>query len=73
MQGVVKKMVTELDLMTPQEIAEALKVSPGMARKIFQDQPGVLKLAQKKKGTRSYVTIRVPRSIFERYYAERTR
>jgi len=60
-------------LCTPQEIAEAWRVDISTVRRLFIDQPGVLKLGQSRRGKRSYVTLRIPVSVAERVYKERSR
>jgi hypothetical protein len=60
-------------LLTPQQVAEAWQLDESTVRKIFQDEIGVLKLANPKHGKRSYVTLRIPQSVVERVYRERSR
>jgi hypothetical protein len=52
---------------TPKELGEILKVHEKTVKRMFQDEPGVLKLNQKRllRG-RPHVTLRIPRSVFER-------
>lgn len=61
-------------LLTPQQIAEAWQLDTSTIRKIFQDIPGVLKLSNgnvRKK--RSYCTLRIPLTVVERVFQERSR
>jgi hypothetical protein len=61
-------------LLSPQQIAAAWRLDSSTIRRIFQDVPGVLKLAGKgKHGTRSYQTLRIPASVAERFRQERSR
>jgi hypothetical protein len=51
------------------EIAKRLNLSGDAIRKLFQNEPGVLKLnSQKAANKRRYVTLRIPVSVFERVY-----
>ena len=60
-------------LLTPQEIAAAWRLDTSTIRRIFQDVPGVLKLAGSgKRGTRSYTTIRIPADVAEKFRRERS-
>lgn len=49
------------------ELAEMLQLSESAIRAMFHDEPGVLKVSQKRllRG-RPYVTLRVPRSVLTR-------
>jgi hypothetical protein len=60
---------------TAQDLAELWKLDETMIRRIFQDQPGVLKLGRSNRrgGNRDYVTLRIPESVALRIYQERTR
>ncbi len=59
---------------SPREIAQAWGVSESTARRLFQDQPGVLKIgkAGRRDGKRDYVTLRIPESVVRRVHQERT-
>lgn len=61
--------------LTPKEISELWQLDVSTVRRIFQDEPGVLKLGKdgRRDGKRDYMTLRIPDSIFRRVYAERTR
>ncbi len=60
---------------TPKELAEAWQLDEATVRRLFIDIPGVLKIgrATARAGKRSYVTLRIPQTVAERVYAERSR
>jgi hypothetical protein len=60
---------------TPRDLAEIWKLDETTIRRIFQDQPGVLKFGKtgRRDGKRDYVTLRIPESIAEQFYRERSR
>jgi len=60
---------------TPLELAKIWKAYPGAIRRIFIDEPGVIDMSKqtKKRGTRDYVTLRIPASVAERVHDRRTR
>jgi hypothetical protein len=59
---------------TPQQIAEHLQVSVATARRLFQDESGVIKLGDSNpRGRRGYVTIRIPASVLRRVLREHGR
>lgn len=53
---------------TPQELGELLNVSPNTVRRVFRDQPGVLKL---KCGR--HTLLRIPETLAARWYDRHTR
>jgi hypothetical protein len=54
---------------TPDELAELWGVSVDSIRRIFRDEPGVLKMGEKSpKHKRQYLTLRIPESVVERVY-----
>lgn len=57
----------------PRELAELWKLDPTTIRRLFQDEPGVLKIGKtnRRDGKRDYVTLRIPASVAERIYRER--
>lgn len=57
---------------TLKELAELWLLDENTIRRIFQDEKGVLKITNGKRGKRKYCTLRVPLSVVERVYAERT-
>ena len=57
---------------TPAELARLWKRDESTIRRMFQDEPGVLKLGQTgRRGKRDYMTLRIPASVAERFYRER--
>lgn len=59
--------------LTPSQIAAAWQVHENTIRRIFIDEPGVLRLAVPRRGKRSYVTLRIPPSTLRRVEAERSK
>jgi hypothetical protein len=59
---------------TPQELAELWRLDETTIRRIFQDEPGVLRIGKLKRhdGKRDYVTLRIPESVANRVYDKRT-
>jgi hypothetical protein len=62
---------------TPEEIAEKLAVSTNTARRMFQDEPGVVKIGEPSRRLgrvlkRRYYTLRIPESVAERVIARMT-
>jgi len=54
---------------SPDEIAELWGVSVDSIRRIFRDEPGVLKMGEKSpKHKRQYLTLRIPESVAERVH-----
>ena len=60
---------------TPRELARIWQLDETTIRRIFQDQPGVMKIgkANRRDGKRDYVTLRIPESIAAEVYRERCR
>ncbi len=60
---------------TARELAEIWALDETTVRRIFQDEPGVLKIGQsgRRDGKRDYVSIRIPKSIAERVHRERSK
>ena len=57
---------------TPKELAELWRLDESTVRRLFQDEPGVLRIGQVgRRGTRDYVTLRIPASTAARFYQER--
>jgi len=56
----------------PSEIAAAWRLHTSTVYKIFADEPGVLRIANPRRGRRSYTTLRIPRSIADSVYRRRT-
>ncbi len=57
---------------TPRFYAELWGISESTVLRWFQDQPGVLKCGEQKKGRRTRVELRIPFSLAMRIYQERT-
>ena len=59
---------------SPQDLAELWQLDESTIRRIFQDQPGVLKIGKsgRRDGKRDYVTLRIPKSVALRLHQERT-
>ena len=57
---------------TPRFYAELWGISESTVLRWFQDQPGVLKCGEAKRGRRTRVEIRIPFSLAMRVYNERT-
>lgn len=60
---------------TPQQLAELWLLHESTIRRLFLDEPGVLKYgkASRRDGHRDYVTLRIPESVAKRVYARRSR
>jgi hypothetical protein len=62
------------EVFTPAEIAKALKLSTNTVRRLFQDEPGVIKIGEANpREKRGYQTLRIPRQVAERVLRERSR
>jgi hypothetical protein len=59
---------------TPKELAEIWRLDESTMRRMFQDEPGVLKIGSTgRRNKRDYVTLRIPESVAQRVYERRTR
>jgi hypothetical protein len=60
---------------TPQELAALWRLDESTIRRMFLDEPGVLKFGKwsRHDGRRDYVTLRIPESVARRVYQRRTR
>jgi hypothetical protein len=60
---------------TPQELAEMWNFDPNTIRRMFDDEPGVLKEGKqgRRDGKRAYISIRIPASVALRVHARKTR
>jgi hypothetical protein len=58
---------------TAQELAQIWKLDETTIRRIFQDEPGVLKIGKlgRRDGRRDYITLRIPASVAIRVYQRR--
>ncbi len=56
-----------------QVLAEMWRLDESTIRRIFEDAPGVLRLANERRrnGKREYVTLRIPASVAQREYQRR--
>jgi hypothetical protein len=57
--------LTELP-MTSTQLAESWGMRQEEIRSLFRKEPGVLRIKKKRKGTRPYVALRIPKEIAER-------
>ncbi len=59
----------------PKELASIWHLDQTTVRRLFQDQPGVLKVGKsnRRDGKRDYVSLRIPQSVAERVHRERSR
>lgn len=62
---------------TPQQMAERLAVSTNSARRLFQNEPGVVKMGEPSRRLgralkRRYFTLRIPESVAVRVIAKMT-
>ncbi|MBN9615251.1 MAG: hypothetical protein BGO25_18180 [Acidobacteriales bacterium 59-55] len=61
----------DVEYLTPQEIAELLKVSTNTVTRKFERRNGVLDLgSSESRFTRRYRVLRIPRTVFEAYVIE---
>jgi len=60
---------------TPQQLAELWLLHESTIRRLFLDEPGVLKYGKssRRDGNRDYITLRIPESVAKRVYARRSR
>jgi hypothetical protein len=57
---------------TPKELAELWRVDESTIRRLFRDEPGVLRIGEAgRRGKRDYVTLRIPASTAARFYRAR--
>jgi hypothetical protein len=52
--------------MTTTQLAESWGMNKEAIRKLFREEPGVLRIEKKRNGTRAYVTLRIPKRIADR-------
>ena len=59
----------------PKDLAELWGLDESTVRRLFQDEPGVLKIgrAGRRDGKRDYVSIRIPESVALRVHGDRAR
>lgn len=54
---------------TVKELAQTWAMSPAAIRRLFRNEPGVVRFGREKQGhKRDYVTRRIPASVAERVY-----
>lgn len=60
---------------TPQELGELWGFDQSTIRRLFFDEPGVLKIGKqtRRDGKRDYVSLRIPASIAQKVHARKTR
>ena len=60
---------------TPKQLADLWLFHESTIRRMFIDEPGVLKFGKMTRhdGRRDYVTLRIPESVARRVYEKRTR
>ena len=60
---------------TPKQLSELWILDESTIRRLFHDEPGVLKYSHSslRSGRREYVTLRIPESVVKRVYARRRR
>ena len=60
---------------TPKELAAVWRLDVSTVRKIFLDEPGVLKIgkAHRRDGKRDYLSLRIPESVVLRVHQQRSR
>jgi hypothetical protein len=58
---------------TTLEVAELWKLSPDTVRKIFRDEPGVLKIGEpERRNKQGYISLRIPESVLARVHTQRS-
>jgi hypothetical protein len=58
---------------TAEELAQAKKLHPSTVRKLFLDEPGVIRFGRgHRRGRRQYYTLRIPHSVAERVFDRMT-
>jgi hypothetical protein len=57
---------------TVQQLAKIWRLSEDKIRGLFDKEEGVVRITERKKGVRQYVTLRIPESIAQRVYKKLT-
>ncbi len=59
---------------TPKEVAELWALDETTIRRLFQDEPGVLKIGKsgRRDGRRDYISLRIPESVATRVHTQRS-
>ncbi|HKV63217.1 MAG TPA: hypothetical protein VJO16_14990 [Candidatus Acidoferrum sp.] len=73
MEGQVINASLPEPLLTVAEVATLMKVSATFVRRTFEDEPGVVRLGHSANGKRRYLTLRIPRLVFERVITRMSR
>lgn len=73
MEGQVINAPLPEPLLTVAEVATLMKVSATFVRRTFEDEPGVVRLGHAANGKRRYLTLRIPRLVFERVITRMSR
>lgn len=76
LQPAAQSYSAELSALEPhysvQVLAEMWRLDESTIRRIFEEAPGVLRLAnERRRGKRDYVTLRIPASVAQREYERR--
>ena len=60
---------------SPEVLAQIWGLDTSTVRRMFQDEPGVLKYGKcnRRDGKRDYVTLRIPESVVQRVYREKVK
>lgn len=59
---------------TPRQLADRWSLSTDTIRRMFENEPGVLKFGSNgRRGKRRKMTLRIPESVAERVHSERSR
>ncbi|MCU1339312.1 MAG: hypothetical protein JWO19_4893 [Bryobacterales bacterium] len=73
MDSTDKPKVLNEEIFTAEEIAESYSLHAATVRKIFTDEPGVIRLGRPAHGRRrQYFTLRIPASVVKRVFARMT-
>jgi len=57
---------------TVKELAEKWGLSEDTIRRLFRNEPGVVRIGTRKRGTRRFITVRIPESVALRVYRRLT-
>lgn len=60
---------------TPKELAAVWRLDQTTIRRLFIDEPGVLKIGKsaRRDGKRGYLSLRIPESVAQRVHGERSK
>jgi len=65
-------VLLDSELFTPGELSKLTKLHSGTIRRLFIDEPGVVRIGHSGGRRRQYFTIRIPRPVAERVLGELT-